>query len=207
MKRIVIIMIVLLSFSVIAYTEENVEYFPVGKLDPSSSVKDKYRRQRYSKFLDAMQEPSLWELSKTSKNEVYRFLLLRFSDDPVCIRVEITGSGDAKVYCKTTSGSGGAKPGDLKKNEMKDVSNNNIQDLLTLISTSKFWDIQVSDFISYDASVSRTESSKWIFEGIKNGDYQLIEVGSPTTKAEDEIILALGKAFLSASGLEVDPLY
>jgi len=190
-----------------ASAQENITYFPKGRLDPESSVKDSFKSKRYSKFLTVMQEPSLWELSKSKENETYRFLLLRFSDDPVCIRVDIGESGSATVYIKTTDGRGGSKPGDLKRNETKNISADAVQPLLTQISNSKFWDMLASDFVSYNSTVSRTESSKWIFEGAKNGHYQLIEVGSPTSNSEDEIILVLGKSFLSISGLEVDPLY
>lgn len=208
MKRIILIALFLLSFSIMAQAAESVTYFPKGLLDPESSVKDGFKTKRYSKFLTAMEEPSLWELSKSSsKNEIYRFLLLRFSDDPVCIRVEISESGAVTVYTKTTSGKGGSQPGDLEKNETKNISTNDIQPFLTQIASSKFWDMLVSDFVSYDSTVSRTESSKWIFEGVNGTHYQLIEVGSPTSNAEDEIILTLGKAFLSLSGLVVDPLY
>lgn len=207
MKRIFLFVLLLFSFSIMADAQESVTYFPKGRLDPESSVKDSFKSKRYAKFLTVMQEPSLWELSKSPENEAYRFLLLRFSDDPVCIRVDINESGAAVVIIRTTSGRGGSKPGDLKKDETKNITADAVQLLLTQISNSKFWDMLASDFVTYDSTISRVESSKWIFEGIKDGKYQLIEVGSPTLKAEDEPILSLGKAFLSVSGLEVDPLY
>jgi len=190
-----------------AFAQETITYFPKGRLDPESSVKDSFKSNRYAKFLAVMKEPSLWELSQSPKNEAYRFLLLRFSDDPVCVRININDSGAATVVVRTTSGRGGAKPGDLKKDETKNISSDAVQSLLTQIGNLKFWDMLASDFVSYDSTVKQAESSKWIFEGVKDGKYQLIEVGSPTKNVENEPILLLGKAFLSLSGLEVDPLY
>ena len=199
------IFIFLLSLSVNATAAEDIKYFPAGKLEPTSTVKDNYKTKRYAKFLSAMQEPSLWEMSKTTKNEIYRFLLLRFSDDPVCVRVEISESGDVAVYKKTTSGRGGAQPGDLKINETKNVSISDVQALLAQINNAKFWDLKIEEFSSYKLSV--TDSSKWIFEGVKDGNYQLIEIATPQEGTADDVILSMGKSFLSTAGMEVEKLY
>lgn len=206
MRRIVMISLLLLSFSIMAAAQQNVTYFPKGRLDPKSTVKDNYRIERYSKFLNAMQEPSLWEMSQAGTNEAYRFLLLRFSDEPACVRVEIDGSGNVTVCKKTTGGKGGAQPEDLKINETKNLSSSDIQSLLTEINNTKFWDLKSSDFPGDSASINKSKTSKWIFEGIKDGNYQVIEISTPQTGTADAI-MALGKAFLATSTLDAGALY
>src|SRR4030081_3548113 len=61
----------------------------------------------YAKHLRAMREPSLWESSKDTSLESYRFLWLRSFHHPVSARLEVAKDGTAQLFVKVLSGQGG----------------------------------------------------------------------------------------------------
>jgi len=199
--------ICLIFFITVAFSAGEVEYFPEGKLDLNTEI-DRYEIQWYSYCLSLMQEPSLWEISKNSKNEIYRFLLLRSFNNPVCLRVEIKRSGDALVYIKILH----AHQEKLITDEIKSVSKNDVLSLMTKLAKANFWEIKPSDHpatkILDDGSiVGIADGSDWIFEGIKNGEYQAFNVPNPTDSLfKADAMVELGKTFLSLAELEIENL-
>ncbi|REJ74837.1 MAG: hypothetical protein DWQ30_20035 [Acidobacteria bacterium] len=69
-------------------------YFPEATWGPDGDA-DEFRREWYSKHLSALQEPSLQAVARDPRAEVYRFLWLRSFDQPVALRVHL--SGRAKI--------------------------------------------------------------------------------------------------------------
>jgi hypothetical protein len=59
------------------------QYFPEAAFDEQKKSND-FTAQWYSQQLKALQEPSLWEMSKSIKGQVYRFLWLRSFHHPTC---------------------------------------------------------------------------------------------------------------------------
>jgi len=68
------------------------QYFPEGVFDDEKQANDSIVDQ-YSRYLKALQEPSLWETSKRTKGPVYRFLWLRSFDHPIVVRLNVNGDG------------------------------------------------------------------------------------------------------------------
>ena len=87
-------------------------YFPVGALPEVAAV-------RYARFLTAMHEPSLYELSRQEPGaEAYRLLWLRSDRRPASIRFAPKPGGTGWFYRRMTGGTGSTLPGSLRENGM-----------------------------------------------------------------------------------------
>src|ERR1700683_1038859 len=97
------------------------QYFP-----DHAFYSDEHRNQFvvewYSKPLKALGEPSFWELSQRSNQQVYRFLWLRSFSHPVAVRLELRPDGSAILTIQTTDGAGGYAPGKLNEKPEKNNS-------------------------------------------------------------------------------------
>src|SRR5215471_17992706 len=78
-------------------------YFPPEALNQNAKLDD-FKVQWYSKFLNAMHEPSLWEMPKTQKTKTYRFLWLRSFHHPVSVRLDVNSDGSGLLTTKISSG-------------------------------------------------------------------------------------------------------
>ncbi len=103
------------AFLLAASTLDAQQYFPPDAFDSTTA-------ELYSKYLRALTEPSLRELSqKDPSAEVYRFLWLRAFHRPIAVRLTVTGSG-GRVISKMTSARGGYDPGHLIRNRERSLS-------------------------------------------------------------------------------------
>jgi len=142
------------------------QYFPPSVL-PSAS--------QYSKYLKAMREPSLWELAQRDSNaEVYRFLWLRSFHHPIAIRVVVRSNGSGWMNARMTSGRGGAEPGGIRRYSTSWLRKGLTLEWLAMLESTHFW---------HQPSLLDTNSppdgAHWIFEGVRNGQYHVIDRWSP----------------------------
>src|SRR5258706_15132529 len=80
------------------------QYFPPGVLESKANW--------YSRYLKALHEPSLWELSlHDPKAEVYRFVWLRSFHHPIAVRLVVRTNGSGWIHSRMTTGQGGYEPG------------------------------------------------------------------------------------------------
>ena len=87
-------------------------YFPVGDLPEPAAI-------RYARFLTAMHEPSLYELSRQKQGtEAYRLLWLRSDRRPASIRFAMKPGGTGWFYRRVIGGTGSTQPGRLRENGM-----------------------------------------------------------------------------------------
>jgi hypothetical protein len=115
-----------------------VKYFPTGVLSAASGF-DQSLSKWYSKQLTALQEPSLWEASKTRRTQSYRFLWLRTFHNPIAIRIDINADGTSFLTTKITSGAGGYAPGKLVKNETQSLTKERTDWFIAEIEQHDFW--------------------------------------------------------------------
>ena len=73
-------------------------YFP-------PTVVDEFTANWYGRFLNAFDEPSLWELSKKSPTQSYRFTWLRTFHHPVVVRIDVRPDGICELTSKIGLGS------------------------------------------------------------------------------------------------------
>src|SRR5271154_1251824 len=108
------LLILLLLFAALCIAQE--KYFPEHVFyEDKSDIKtgndlsngiDKW----YSEQLRAMNEPSLFELSKDKRVESYRFTWLRSFNHPMAIRLMIQQNGSGILYITENDGAGGGDP-------------------------------------------------------------------------------------------------
>ena len=143
------------------------QYFPPGTFE---------NEVRYSRFLQALHEPSLWELSqKDPKAEVYRFFWLRSFDHPISVRLVVRPSGSGWLYARMTSGKGGYEPGRFTRVSQSWATKGKTQSLLTAFESVDFWNLPVL----FDDHAVHLDGADWIFEGVRDGRYHVIERWSP----------------------------
>jgi hypothetical protein len=108
MKRLLLIAATAILF-VSQKTPAQIDYFPHGILDETPQYSQS-KEEWYSDQQRALQEPSLWQLSKTQKTQTYRFLWLRSFHHPISVRLDVAENGTGVVTTKITSGQGGYEP-------------------------------------------------------------------------------------------------
>src|SRR5215813_10701173 len=134
----------------------------------------------YSKHLQAMNEPSLWEESKKPETHIYRFLWLRTFDHPVSVRVVIKDDGSAEVFTKIMSGQGGYEPGRLIKNTKRRLSKEYVEyGILQMLENARFWTLPTRE--EADPNMVHLDGAQWIMEGVRDGKYHVVDRWSPAS--------------------------
>jgi hypothetical protein len=130
----------------------------------------------YAKHLSALEEPSLWETSKTQRTQSYRFLWLRSSHNPVAIRVDVNADSASRLTVKVTRG------GKLIQNYALTLTRDETDRFLGQIEVQNFWELK---------SIEKgrgVDGAQWIIEGVRNGTYHIVDRWSP----KDGAVRALG---------------
>jgi hypothetical protein len=151
-------------------------YFPTRARGDDEKI-DNFKVEWYSKFLKAMREPSLWEASSRSKTQTYRFLWLRSFDHPVSVRLEVNSDGTSLLTTKISSGQGGYEPGQLITNRTHKLGRDQTTWVLDRIEEVKFWSVPTNP--PPDPNVIGVDGAQWIFEGLKEGTYHVVDRWSP----------------------------
>jgi hypothetical protein len=159
-----------------------ITYFPISGTSANDGI-EKFRSDRYSDQLAALQEPSLWEVSKAQKTESYRFLWLRTFHHPIAIRVDLGADGTAQMTAKMTSGAGGYDPGKLIENWTLTINSGETKRFLGQIDEHNFWKLSSDDKV-----LGGPDGARWIIEGIKPGTYHIVDRWSP----QDGDVRAIG---------------
>jgi hypothetical protein len=159
------------------------QYFPSGVLGETQES-HKFSVDWYSKHLTALQEPSLWELSKQdAKAHVYRFLWLRSFDHPVAIRLAVKPDGTGLLTTKMTSGQGGHEPGRLIRIRIARSSQQQTQWFLDRIEEANFWKLPSREELGV-----ALDGAQWIFEALKDGKYHIVDRWSPDVRTPARIL-------------------
>ena len=183
-KRLLLSLFVLLLCGSVGRAQR--QYFPPGALD-SSPRSDQLLSDWYSKQLRALDEPSLWSLSKTQNEEAYRFLWLRTFHHPVAIRIDVNADGTSQVISKMTSGAGGYDPGQLVLNSKSLLTKDQTDSFLGKIKEHQFWQLPTK------RESGGLDGAQWILEGVKDGKYHIVDRWSPT----DGPVRAIGLLMLN----------
>lgn len=161
----------------------SVQYFPDSSLD---SRRDGFKSNWYSSQLHALQEPSLFQLAKSPSAESYRFLWLRSFNHPVAIRLDPKPDGTSVLTTKVADGAGGFRPGTLSENSSRLLTREQTQAFLSRVDKLGFWKAPnpVND-------QRGTDGSQWIIEGVKGGQYHVVDRWTPGEGVVRELGLML----------------
>jgi hypothetical protein len=149
-------------------------YFHAGAL-PNES--------QYSKHLKALREPSLLELSQKDPHaEVYRFLWLRSFHNTVSIRVVVHPSGSGRINARMLSRRG-PEPGGFRRYSTSWLRKSLTQQWLAAFEGAHFWDQP-----TLLPEAQKPDGAQWIFEGVRDGKYHVIDRWSPAPGDPDRAI-------------------
>jgi len=152
-------------------------WFPPGVLGRTPEASEAAANQ-YSKFLKSLHEPSLLELAQRDPNaEAYRLLWLREFDRPASIRFVRKPGGTGWFYRRMTSGKGGAEPGRMSEYGMSWSWKSRSASFLRTVEDAGFWNLPT--LADADRSANPACRAHWILEGIRNGQYHVVDRCSP----------------------------
>ena len=151
-------------------------YFPAGVFGDNAKL-NTLKIEWYSKFLNAMREPSLWEASKTQATQSYRFLWLRSFHHPVSVRLDVGQDGIGILTTKIASGQGGYEPGRVTTNRIQRLGRERTNWLIDRIGELNFWKLPTNP--PPDPNEVGVDGAQWIFEGVKDGTYHIVDRWSP----------------------------
>jgi hypothetical protein len=148
-------------------------------------------RAWYSTYLRAAGEPSL-SCGPRADGFAFRFLWLRSFHHPVTVRVEKVGDS-AAVTAVELGGTGGRAPEGVVKRVQRALSAAELDAFLAKLNQVRVEEMQ--------KGLARfgIDGAQWIVEGVKNGQYQVVDRWSPGPGAYRD----LGKAFLGLAGFEI----
>jgi hypothetical protein len=149
------------------------QYFPPDTFKGPVHFED-FTVKWYSAQLNALQEPSLWELSRASNAQVYRLLWLRTFHHPIAVRVSVESDGTGNLAVKIADGRGGYAPGKLIDNRILQLSKQHVRWFLDGIDALKYWELSVDD------GPGGCDGAEWILEGVRNHGYRVVRRWSPT---------------------------
>jgi hypothetical protein len=170
------------------------QYFPPGVFETASQGQDS-KANWYAKHLRALHEPSLFELSKDSRVEAYRFLWLRFSHHPIAVRIVVRSSGSGWIRVRMTSGQGGSEPRRIIRYGVSWLTRRKTQSFLAALQSADFWNLDTLP--AGNGGIGGPGGAEWIVEGVQNGHYHVIERHSPDAtdpvRAIGVLALTLGR--------------
>lgn len=193
------------------YTGKTI-YFPKDKFSTDNDL-DYIEIQANSIMLSLFKEPSMLGLSKDTEREIYRFLLLDGNNHkPLCVRIEIKRSKKSLLYLKILQEQykGDYLIGKIICDSVIDITEKEIQKFKTQLSKVNFWKVKPDDFPGYiikeDGSmVASSGGAKWVFEGIKNGKYQIFIVSDPALSYQNiDQIIELKKIFINLAKIDME---
>jgi hypothetical protein len=193
-----------LCFLTLAAVPLPAQYFPPGVFDKTPQ-KDESATNYYGKFLKALHEPSLWELSRQKPEaEVYRFLWLRTFHRPIAIRLVVRKSGSGWINSHMTSGKGGDQPGRIMTYRVSWLTKNRTQSFLMELDSVDFWHLPTC---ASDQNPAKAGGAHWVLAGVKNGQYHLIDRWSPELPDPVREIGLLALKLGRIRGLHRDQIY
>jgi hypothetical protein len=164
-------------------------FFPPGTLPDAATL-------RYTQFLKALHEPALFEFaSRDPGAEVYRLLWLRDSDRPASVRFAVKPSGTGWFYRRMTGGTGSTQPTGLRENGMSWSWKSRTASFLKTVDEVGFWSLP--DSVPSSQGICR---SHWVLEGLRHGQYRVVDRCSP---GEDDPIRIIGVRAMRLANLRV----
>jgi hypothetical protein len=112
------------------------QFFPKHSLDLD---KRDFKAEWYSRQLQALDEPSIYEMASNPSAQVYRFLWLRTFNHPIVIRIEVKPDGTSVLTTKIADGAGGYAPGKPIQDSTRNLTQAETNTLLSKVTLTDFW--------------------------------------------------------------------
>ena len=188
------------------------QYFPAGVFNTSTQSSKDFRDKWYSFTLRALHEPSLFALRNDQSLQVYRFLWLPSFHRPISIRLTINAYGSGSIVARSVDNHAGllTKPasdtGELILDQTVAIDKIQAQDVLQRLQLLAFWSLPTEEEQQAPQSsgesdgprlrVVQVDGSQWILEGLREGEYHVVDRWSPQANSYSQLckhLLQLGK--------------
>ena len=167
------------------------------KLIPEDPESPEFLEYCISADLESMNEPSFIEKSKNEDFHAYRFLWQRSFHQPICFRLEINTNGSAQLIVKGSWGIGVFYSEELATGKSYKLSKNAVQKFLGYLENADFWNMTPKE------NPKGLDGANWIIEGVKKGQYHIVDRWSPEEGAFREAALLL----IKLSRLKIAEIY
>jgi hypothetical protein len=130
--------------------------------------------------LAAMREPSLLSISQEGASaEQYRLLVLPSFSPGYAIRVTHKFDGDSEIKYTELDGAGGYEPGKISKQSVREIPQQQVDDLKETFEAINFWGLPTElDRSPKPGEVIHvcTDGTRFVFETVSGGQYKLFHV-------------------------------
>jgi len=171
------------------YCAAQERYFPPNTFGTGQWAEAEVDRDTY--LLKKLEEPPLFRKAQNPSNEAYRFLWLRTFHNPVAVRMEVQPDGTSLLTVKAADGEAGF-PRTVKKliqNSTCSLSRAQTEAFQKKVTTEGFWKTASRD----RGKPAATDCDGWILEGLRSGDYHVVERAIPNTLPKNtQIVQSLG---------------
>jgi hypothetical protein len=140
----------------------------------------------YSKYLEAFDEPTLFDGSWSGLSQSYRFLWLRSFHNPVSVRLDVRGDGTGIVTIKVGEGPRASADKRRVQNTTLALTKREVDSFLDQIEAKGFWRLPPQE-----DPVSGPDGARWILEGRTGGQYHVVHRWTPKSGAVRMLCLYL----------------
>lgn len=176
-------------------------YFPKQTTKESPGISP-FENEWYSKHLARMKEPVLSGMARDTQTCIYRLTILPTWGNPIAYRIEKKGQ-TYTLEARRLDGEGGYEPGNLVEQVSHKLSAADSSTVESLLAAVKFFALPVDDGIMF------TDGDQWIWEGVQNDKYHVIQRQAPTLSEPNErnlaALLAFSKFLIDKSALSQRP--
>ena len=127
-----------------------------------------------TEFLARFQELPLEDFSYKA-DESYRLIWIPTFDSPTVIRVWRTDGEYFIVTKRLSRNKNNLEIGGIVFNQTRTISKSKWNDFVNLTNSGCFW--KAPSFIN---EIPETDGASWIFEGVSNGDYHIVDRSNPS---------------------------
>jgi hypothetical protein len=150
---------------------------------------------RYFEWYSAHLAAMGMEFPLSLQDEGYRLLWLRSFHHPIAISASCA-SQNCSIEMVELDGASGRQPGRVIRRNRTSLSETDWRHLIHELSQVGFWTRSPSQRTGLDGS-------RWVLEGVRNGEYRLWSVWSPGFEGRFPHYLSLGSFLIRASGVSV----
>jgi hypothetical protein len=147
---------------------------------PENAPDTVYFEKDYFEYVDerlyALEEPSLWKMSRDPNTESIRFFWVPEDGEVLMLRVDLTLEGEAFMTFKRSAGINEETWGAVASTQSRKLSEKELKELRFRFDFMKYWRIERDDPEDY----ANSEGPLWLFEAIHGSKYHAVHRSNPT---------------------------
>lgn len=193
-------LVIIFSLCALCFAEE--DWFKVIPDSRGNQYFDDGKASYYTRYLRAMDEPSIREMKVVKDEAILRFTYLRSFDDPVVVRLHHK-DGKITLFCKVMTMTHEYELTELTRNQRREIKGDRWRRVYEASTVEGFWQ-PLTDTEKY---LEGLDGSTWVFEIIDSDGYRMIDPWSPQLeKIPEGITMTRVKEVVERHGLKFTPI-